>query len=91
MREKILESYTNRKLKDTMELFFGRGSRVIVKQVFHLSQLKTEQLEVHVEITDIETTVNYWPQNVEWLMEEAWEFINGKNTKCVIQATYDVI
>jgi hypothetical protein len=44
-----------------------------------------------VEITDIETTVNYWPQNVEWLMEEAWEFINGKNTKCVIQATYDVI
>ena len=46
MREKILESYTNRKLKDTMELFFGRGSRVEVKKVFHLSQMKTEQVEV---------------------------------------------
>lgn len=91
MKEKILEHYINRKEKDNVELFFGRGSTITVKKVFHLSQLKTEQVEVHVSITDPETSVNYWPQNIEWLMEEAWEFVNGKNSKCVIQATYDVI
>ena len=91
MREKILESYTNRKLKDTMELFFGRGSRIEVKKVFTLSQMKTEQVEVKVWSTDPEVTITYWPQNIEWLLEESWEFVNGKNTKCVIQASYDII
>jgi hypothetical protein len=91
MREKILESYTNRKLKDTMELFFGRGSRVEIKKIFHLSQMKTEQVEVMVWITDPEVTVTYWPQNIEWLLQESWEFVNGKNTQCIIQASYDII
>lgn len=74
-----------------MELFFGRGSRVEVKKIFRLSQLKTEQVEVRVWITDPEVTVNYWPQNIEWLLQESWEFVNGKNTTCVIQASYDII
>jgi hypothetical protein len=91
MRERILESYVNRKQKDTLELFFGRGSRVEVRKVFPLSQLKTEQIDVFVWITEPEVTVTYWPQNIEWLMEEAWEFVHGKNTKCVIQASYDII
>ena len=53
--------------------------------------MKTEQVEVKVWITDPEVSVTYWPQNIEWLLEEAWEFVNGKNTKCVVQATYDII
>lgn len=91
MRRKVLQEYVNRCERDTMELFFGRGSRIEVKSVFHLSQLKTEQIEVFVYITDPEVTVTYWPQNIEWLMESAWEFVHGKNTKCVIQASYDII
>ena len=91
MKKKVLQEFVNRSEKDTMELFFGRGSRIEVKKVFHLSQMKTEQVEVKVWITDPEVTVNYWPQNIDWLIQESWEFINGKNTKCVIQATYDII
>jgi hypothetical protein len=91
MKHKLLESFINRTQKDTLELFFGRGSRIEIKKVFHLSQLKTEQVEVFVWITEPEVTVNYWPQNVEWLVEESWEFVHGKNTKCVVQASYDII
>jgi len=91
MKKKVLQEFVNRSEKDTLELFFGRGSRIEVKNVFPLTQLKTEQVEVFVHITDPEVTVTYWPQNIEWLIESAWEFVHGKNTKCVIQASYDII
>jgi hypothetical protein len=37
--------------------------------------------------------MNYWPQNIGWLVEEAYEFVNGKKSesKIVVQASYDVI
>jgi hypothetical protein len=37
--------------------------------------------------------MNYWPQNICWLVEEAYEFVNGKNDgpKIVVQASYDII
>ena len=91
MKKKVLQEYVNRSEKTTLELFFGEGSRIEVKNVFNLSHLRTEQVEVFVHITDPEVTVNYWPQNIEWIMENAWEFVHGKNSKCVVQASYDII
>jgi len=91
MKKKVLQEYVNRSEKTTLELFFGEGSRIEVKNVFHLSHLRTEQVEVFVHITDPEVTVTYWPQNIEWIMENAWEFVHGKNTRCVVQASYDII
>jgi hypothetical protein len=37
--------------------------------------------------------MNYWPENIGWLVEEAYEFVNGKNDglKIVVQASYDII
>ena len=91
MKKKVLQEYVNRSEKTTLELFFGEGSRIEVKNVFQLSHIRTEQVEVFVHITDPEVTVNYWPQNIEWIMENAWEFVHGKNTRCVVQASYDII
>jgi hypothetical protein len=91
MKKKVLQEYVNRSEKTTLELFFGEGSRIEVKNVFNLSHLRTEQVEVFVHITDPEVTINYWPQNIEWIMENAWEFVHGKNSKCVVQASYDII
>ena len=91
MKKKVLQEYVNRSEKTTLELFFGEGSRIEVKKVFNLSHLRTEQVEVFVHITDPEVTVTYWPQNIEWIMENAWEFVHGKNTRCVVQASYDII
>ena len=91
MKKKVLQEYVNRSEKTTLELFFGEGSRIEVKNVFNLSHLRTEQVEVFVYITDPEVTVTYWPQNIEWIMENAWEFVHGKNTRCVVQASYDII
>jgi len=91
MKKKVLQEYVNRSEKTTLELFFGEGSRIEVKNVFQLSHLRTEQVEVFVHITDPEVTVNYWPQNIEWIMENAWEFVHGKNSECVVQASYDII
>jgi hypothetical protein len=59
--------------------------------VFPLSQLKTEQVEVKVFLTDPETSMNYWPENITWLIEDSWEFVHGKGARAVVQATYDII
>jgi len=91
MKAKLLESYVNRGCKDKLELFFGVGSRIEIKQVFSLSQLKTEQVEVKVFLTDPETSMNYWPENITWLIEDSWEFVHGKGARAVVQATYDII
>jgi hypothetical protein len=76
-----------------MELFFGVGSRVEMVKAFPLSQTKSQQITVKVYLTDPETSMNYWPQNIGWLVEEAYEFVNGKKSesKIVVQASYDVI
>jgi hypothetical protein len=88
-----MESYCNRGIKDKMELFFGVGSRVEMVKAFPLSQTKSQQITVKVYLTDPETSMNYWPQNIGWLVEEAYEFVNGKKSesKIVVQASYDVI
>lgn len=91
MKKKVLELYLNKTQKKKMEIFFGTGSKIEVKQIFSLSQLKTEQVEVFVWITDPETTISYWPHNVEYLVENGWTFINGKGSKCVVQSSYDII
>jgi len=89
----MMESYCNRGIKDKMELFFGVGSRVEMVKAFPLSQTKSQQITVKVYLTDPETSMNYWPQNIGWLVEEAYEFVNGKKSesKIVVQASYDVI
>lgn len=93
MKLGMMESYCNRGIKDKMELFFGKGSRVEIVKAFPLSQTKSQQITVKVYLTDPETSMNYWPENIGWLVEEAYEFVNGKKTgpKIVVQASYDVI
>ncbi len=93
MKLGMMESYCNRGIKDKMELFFGVGSRVEMVKAFPLSQTKSQQITVKVYLTDPETSMTYWPQNIGWLVEEAYEFVNGKKSesKIVVQASYDVI
>jgi|688.fasta_scaffold895588_2 hypothetical protein len=91
MKEKLLESYINNSGKKQLELFFGDGSKVEVKQTFYLTQKKIDQVEIKVFFTDPEVSINYWPQNVNWVVEDAWKFVNGSNSKCIVQATYEVI
>jgi hypothetical protein len=93
MKLGMMESYCTRGIKDKMELFFGVGSRVEMVKAFPLSQTKSQQITVKVYLTDPETSMNYWPQNIGWLVEEAYEFVNGKKSesKIVVQASYDVI
>jgi len=93
MKLGMMESYCNRGIKDKMELFFGEGSRVEMVKAFPLSQTKSQQITVKVYLTDPETSMNYWPQNIGWLVEESYEFVNGKKSglKIVVQASYDVI
>jgi hypothetical protein len=91
MREKILESYINNGIRTKLELFFGRGSTVEIKRVFPLTQKKITQVEIHVRFTDPEVSISYWPQNINWLVEEAWEFVHGKGTQCVVQSSYDIL
>ena len=91
MKKKILELYLNKIQKEKLEIFFGVGSKIEIKQIFTLSQLKTEQVEVFVWITDPESTLSLWPNNVEYLVECGWIFINGKGSKCVVQSGYDII
>lgn len=91
MKEQILENYINKGIRTKTELFFGRGSRVEIKRVFPLSQKKVMQVEIHVKFTDPEVSMDYWPQNINWLVEEAWEFVHGKGTQCVVQSSYDIL
>jgi len=93
MKLAMMESYCNRGIKNKMELFFGEGSRIELIKAFPLSQTKSQQITVKVYLTDPETSMNYWPQNIGWLVEEAYEFVNGKKSesKIVVQASYDVI
>jgi len=93
MKLAMMESYCNRGIKNKMELFFGEGSRIELIKAFPLSQSKSQQITAKVYLTDPETSMNYWPQNIGWLVEEAYEFVNGKKSesKIVVQASYDVI
>jgi hypothetical protein len=93
MKLAMMESYCNRGIKDKMELFFGEGSRIELIKAFPLSQSKSQQITAKVYLTDAETSMNYWPQNISWLVEEAYEFVNGKNDgpKIVVQASYNII
>jgi hypothetical protein len=93
MKLAIMETYCNRGIKDKMELFFGEGSRIELIKTFPLSQSKSQQITAKVYLTDPETSMNYWPQNINWLVEESYQFVNGKNDglKIVVQASYDII
>mgnify|MGYP003340626390 FL=1 len=89
----LMEQYCNRGIKKQVELFFGEGSRVELLKSFYLTQSKSQQITAKVYLTDPEVTLQYWPQNINWIVEEAFQFVNGRNTKMnlVVQATYDVI
>ena len=93
MKLAMMESYCNRGIKNKMELFFGEGSRIELVKAFPLSQTKSQQITVKVFLTDPETSMIYWPENISWLVEEAYEFVNGQNDglKIVVQASYDII
>ena len=93
MKLAMMETYCNRVIKDKMELFFGEGSRIELIKTFPLSQSKSQQITAKVYLTDPETSMNYWPQNINWLVEESYQFVNGKNDglKIVVQASYDII
>ena len=93
MEIKMMEQYCNRGIKEKVELFFGKGSRVELLKSFYLTQKKSQQITAKVYLTDPEVTLEYWPQNINWVVEEAYQFVNGKNSKMnlVVQATYDII
>lgn len=91
MKTKLIESYVNKGCRTKLDLFFGDGSKIEISKIMELTQLSTTQCVVKVYFTDPKLSLDYWPENINWIMEEAWQFVHGKNSKVIVQATYDII
>lgn len=91
MKKKLVESYINKGCRKKVDIFFGEGSRVEIRDTFLSSQLKTDVIDVKVFFSDPQVSLDYWPENINWLVEESWQFVHGKGTKVIVNASYDVI
>jgi hypothetical protein len=91
MKKKLVETYINNACKKKLEVMFGEGSTVKVENTFKSSQLRTDVVEIKVFFSDPQVSLDYWPENINWLVEESWEFVHGKGTKVIVNASYDII
>lgn len=91
MKNKVVESYINKACKKKLEVLFGEGSTVKVQSTFKSTQLRTDVVEVKVFFSDPQISLDYWPENINLLIEESWEFVHGKGTRVIVNASYDII
>ena len=92
MNLEMMESYCNRVMKKEIDTLFGEGSNIVFKKAFPISQTKSQQLVVEIKMTD-PTSLAYWPENANLLVENAYYFVNGKSddVKIIIQSSYELI
>lgn len=88
----MMEQYCNRIKRNEIDILFGEGSEIIFRKAFPISQSKSQQIVVEIKMTD-PTSLAYWPENANLLVEEAFYFVNGKSDdiKIIVQSSYELI
>jgi len=86
-KNKLLENFTNTHFEKEIEILFGTGSNVSINNIKFLSQKKTYIIDVTVNITDVDLSVESYPHALEHYISESCKFLNFFEVKPIIVST----
>ena len=89
----MMEEYCNRVMKEEVDTLFGKGSKIEFLSAFPVTQSKSQQVVVKVHITDPESALSDWPENIYLFVEDSFNFVHGnkKDLKLIVQSSYQLI
>jgi hypothetical protein len=88
--KKILQNIVNTINLEEIELLFGKESKIVVNSILYSTNNKTYVIDVTIFVSDIENSVEAFPDSLDLFLQKSWEFIlYGK--KPIIISKMDIL
>jgi len=86
----MLEHLLNNIRKEELNLLFGEGSKINVDSISYSTNNKTYVIHSTVFVTDIEESIQSFPDGLDFLITESWKY-TGFNNELTIINSIDII
>lgn len=87
---KMLEHLVNVVQKKDLELLFGTNSKIIVESINYSTNKKTYVIHTKILATEIDDSVDVFPEGINILMENGWKF-TGIDEKITLVNKLDLL
>jgi len=88
--KEMLEHLLNNIRKEELNLLFGEGSKINVDSISYSTNNKTYVIHSTVFVTDIEESIQSFPDGLDFLITESWKY-TGFNNELTIINSIDII
>lgn len=82
--KEMVEHLLNKIQKEELELLFGEGSVIKVNSIKFSTNNKTYVIDTTVFVSDIENSIESFPNGVDFLIKEGWKYIGLENNLTII-------
>ena len=85
-KKKLLEKFSNVEFEKEISLLFGEGSEVKINNVKYSTQKKTYLVDATINVTDVDTASESYPDVLEHIITESCKFINMKESPIILSS-----
>lgn len=85
-KQVLLEKCVNLSMKNDIERFFGKDSRIIIENLYYVRSKKSYMTNIKLLMTDIEGGIEFIPEGLEMIVYNGWRIIDRKTPIIITQS-----